>query len=255
MNLNSKQIIKKRNFILAIFILLTALFIVAIALVFAKIEDYNTMTLVNIILLVGLIGTSLLFRSTLYGYNNMVRIARLILFQAKPVTFTQDPINDVKLISNKGYIRFIETSKFSIYYTHTPDETIKLKKLWRLTIAILIHDDQLDFYDKAIHDEIAKLEVSFTKKELPTQYVIVAFKHYDQANEKAIKDVGEVVTYANQRHHYTQVNVGIMKKDTKAYFLYSDTYYPSRYYQIAVDLIFSFIGAHRKKIEKKPKKK
>jgi hypothetical protein len=255
MHINSKQIIKKRNIFLGIFVLITSLFIVAIALVFIRVKDYNTMTLVNIILVSGLIATSLVFRGTLYGYNNMVRIARIILNQAKPVSYTQNPVKDIKIVSNKGFKRFIETDKFSIYYTHTQDDIIKIKKIWRLTIIILINDQKLDFYDKAIHDEIAKLEVSFTKKELPSKYVILGFKEFDQIDEKAIKDVGEIVSYTNQRHTYTQVNVGLSLKELKAYFLYSDTYYPTRYYQIAIDLIFQLIGAHRKKIEQKNTKK
>src|SRR5690606_15617243 len=115
--------------------------------------------------------------------------------------------------------------------------------------------ESLDFYDKGLHDEIAKLEVSFPKKELPTKYIILGFKEFESSNDQVIKDIGEVVSYAQNRQTYTQVNVGLIRDSKKAYFLYSDHYYPTRYYQIAVDLIFSLIGAKRVKIETKKKSK
>lgn len=253
--MNSNQVIKKRNFILISFVLVTAIFITAITLVFVKVKDYNIMTLVNIVLVFTLSLISLAFRSTLYSYNNMVRIANLVLKQAKPVNYTQNIILDQSLISPKEYTVFTKNDNYVIYYKHELDETIRVKKIWRLYIIMILKKESLDFYDKGLHDEIAKLEVSFPKKELPTKYIIIGFKEFGTSNDQVIKDIGEVVSYAQNRQTYTQVNVGLIRDSHKAYFLYSDHYYPTRYYQIAVDLIFNLIGAKRVKIETKKKSK
>ena len=253
--MDSKQIIKRRNLILIGFVVITAIFFTAITLVFIRVKDYNIMTLINIILVFTLSLISLAFRSTLYSYNNMVRIANLVLKQAKPVNYKQNIIFDQNLIPPKEFAVFTKNDAYVIYYKHVLDETIRIKKIWRLYVIMILKKQTLDYYDKVLHDEIAKLEVSFPKKELPTKYLILGFKEFDKIDEKAIKDLGEVVSYTQSRHTYTQVNVGLARDSQKAYFLYSDIYYPTRYYQIAVDLIFDLIGTKRVKIESKKKKK
>ena len=253
--MNSKQVIKKRNLILIGFVLVTAIFITAITLVFIRVTDYNLMTLINIILVFVLSVISLAFRNTLYSYNNMVRIANLVLKQAKPVNYTQNIVFDQSLISPKEYTVFTKNDNYVIYYKHELDETIRVKKIWRLYIIMILKKPQLDFYDKTLHDEIAKLEVSFPKKELPTKYIILGFKEFDQVSDQVVKDLSEVVSYTQNRQTYTQVNVGLVKSMQKAYFLYSDIYYPTRYYQIAVDLIFDLIGTKRTKVEHQKNKK
>lgn len=243
--MNAKQIIRKRNIVLVGFLLLTAVFVVAITLVFIRVKDYNMMTLINIVLVFTLTLISLLFRSTLYGYNNMVRIARVVLNQAKPVSYSKNIAKYTAPLIDKGYTLYTTNETYSLYYLHTVDERIKVKKIWQVSIILILKKQDTDFYDKNLHNEIAKLESTFQKREFPQKYMIIAFKEFDTMDDKAIHDIGEVVSYRTNRHSYTQINVGMAQDSKKAYFLYSNTYYPTYYYKDAVDLIFELIGTKR----------
>jgi hypothetical protein len=105
----------------------------------------------------------------------------------------------------------------------------------------------IDYYDQSLHNEISKLESTFVKREFPQKYMIIAFKEFDAINDQVIHDIGEIVSYRTNRHSYTQINVGLDKDSEKAYFLYSDIYYPTYYYKDTVDLIFELIGTKRVK--------
>lgn len=243
--MDSKQIIKRRNLILLSYIVVTTVFITAIVLVFTKITDYNKMTLINMVLVFALALISIAYRSTLYSYNNMARIARVTLKQSKPVAFGLNLVKQPNMLLSKGYTLYTSNDSYSVYYKHAVDDSIKIKKIYRLYIILLLKKETLDFYDKKLHDEIAKLEVSFPKKESPNKYIITAFKEFETMNEKSYHDIGEVVSYTANKNTYAQVNVGLNKNDHRAYFLYSNDYSPTLYYQLAIDLIFELIGAIR----------
>jgi len=243
--MNAKQIIKKRNMVLIGFLLLTAVFVIAVILVFIKIKDYNMMTLINMVLIFTLTLISLLFRSTLYSYNNMVRIARVVLNQAKPVNYSKNIIQNPNPLTQMGYALYTNNDLYSLYYLHSIDERIKVKRIWQLSIILILKKQSTDYYDQSLHNEISKLESTFSKREFPQKYMIIAFKEFDAIDNQAIHDIGEIVSYRTNRHSYTQINVGLDKDSNKAYFLYSDTYYPTYYYKDTVDLIFELIGTKR----------
>jgi hypothetical protein len=119
---------------------------------------------------------------------------------------------------------------------------IKVRSIYKLNIVILIKKSNLDFYDEKISEEINKLETSFSKKENPHKYVIVAFKTINNINDNILKELAEIVSYDMQRHYYTQINVGLAQDDKKAYFLYSEKYYPNVYYKEGVNLIKKLIS-------------
>lgn len=243
--MNAKQIIKKRNMVLIGFLLLTAVFVIAVILVFIKIKDYNMMTLINMVLIFTLTLISLLFRSTLYSYNNMVRIARVVLNQAKPVNYSKNIIQNSSPLTQMGYTLYTNNDLYSLYYLHSMDERIKVKKIWQLSIILILKKQSIDYYDQSLHNEISKLESTFVKREFPQKYMIIAFKEFDAINDQVIHDIGEIVSYRTNRHSYTQINVGLATDSKKAYFLYSDKYYPTYYYKDTVDLIFELIGTKR----------
>lgn len=243
--MNAKQIIRKRNIILIGFLLLTAVFVVAVVFVFVRVKDYNMMTLINIILIFTLTLISLIFRSTLYSYNNMVRIARVVLNQANPVNYSKNIIQNTNPLTQMGYTLYTKNDTYSLYYLHSMDERIKVKKIWQLSIVLLLKKQSTDFYDQNLHNEITKLESTFQKREFPLKYMIIAFKEFDTINDQAVHDIGEIVSYRTNRHSYTQINVGLATDSKKAYFLYSDKYYPTYYYKDTVDLIFELIGTKR----------
>ncbi|HEY8406209.1 MAG TPA: hypothetical protein VIK67_04975, partial [Acholeplasma sp.] len=82
--MDSKAVIKKRNIYLGLFIGVTVTFVVGIILSLSLIESENTKTLIALVLTLGLTIALVYFRSVLYGYNQMVKIARIVLTQGEP---------------------------------------------------------------------------------------------------------------------------------------------------------------------------
>lgn len=235
--MNSTDVIKKRNHIFILFLFILIIFSVAIFLVFSRIKDYNTMTLINILLLFALALITLKFRDVLYNYNNLARIAKVINLQSEPITFTNNIVEEHGKL-RKNYTLFTSTKAYHIYYHHFKDMTPNVRKNYCIEIIAIIHDPEFDFYDKGLHEDISKLETIFNKKEAPNKYVILAFKSFDMINETRVKEIGEVVSYRVNRHSFTQINVGLSTQEQLAYFLYSKNYYPNKTYMDAVNLVF-----------------
>ena len=169
----------------------------------------------------------------------------VVLNQAKPVYYSKNIVKYPSILLEKGYSLYTTNDTYSLYYLHSIDERIKVKHIWQISIILIIKKQMTDYYDQSLHNEISKLETTFQKKEFPQKYMILAFKEYEIIDDQAIHDIGEIVSYKTNRHAYVQINVGLTLDTKKAYFLYSDTYYPTYYYKDAVDLIFELIGTKR----------
>ncbi len=239
--MDSQEVIKKRNKIFISFMIVVGVFLTAMILIAIFVQNRDNMTLINVILAVVLMIISVSYKNILFGYNNMAKIAKVILSQAKPITYRKNIIENPEIVLNKGFKVHANNKLYSILYKIDSDNALKVKRIKILSLVLILKSDKLDFYDKNLHDDIGKLEKSFTRKEFPSKYVITAFKSFDKMDDKSLKEIGEVVTYKDRRQSYTQVNVGLSKEDNKAYFLYSETSYPSIYYKIAVDFIKDII--------------
>jgi hypothetical protein len=235
--MNSQEVIKKRNRIFFWFIVNIVVFITAMILVAVFVDDYNDMTLINIILVVILMVISVSFRNVLFGYNTMARIAKVVLNQQGPIAYHSDIINQPELFLNKGFAVHANNNAYAIYYKVDEDRTLKVKNIKLLYLVLILKHPHMDFYDKNMHDDIAKLEETFTRKTYPSKYIITAFKEVHDMNEKTIKEIGEVVSYNQKRRSFNQINVGLYKEEKKAYFLYSNQYHPSNYYKLGVEFI------------------
>lgn len=235
--MNSKEVIQKRNkifisFIVTIVIIITAMIVVAIT-----VNDYNNMTLINIILVVVLMIVSITYKNVLFGYNNMAKIARVVLTQAKPIPYKRNLMEFPSALLKEGFQMHAKTYDYDIYYKIDVDHSLKVKSIKMMYLVLILKDSALDYYDKNLHDDIEKLESTFTKKTLPSKFIITAFKSYESIDSNITKDLSEVVSYQNKKHSYSQINVGLNQDDHKAYFLYSESYNPTQYYKKGVDFI------------------
>lgn len=199
------------------------------------------MTLINVVLLLVLTGIVLYFRTTIYGYNQMARVARIILNQSEPLPYSTNMTRLKEEFLKRQYQVHADNEYYKILYFNKVDNTLKIKKFKKLFLVLLIHDRKLDFFDQNLHDDIKKLEDSFSKKEFPNKYIIMAFKTYEDIKPNQMKSIGEVVSYTTGRQSYNQINVGFNQYDHKAYFLYSDKYAPNSYYKEGVDIIKSIL--------------
>ncbi|HHT38894.1 MAG: hypothetical protein RBS76_01925 [Acholeplasmatales bacterium] len=240
--MNSKQVIKKYQSLVITFFSIIVIFIVAMMIVAFKVDDNEKMTMINLILMVVLLVISLLFRTVLLGYKYMAGIARVVLKQGKPINFYNNLDSIEYKLIQKGYQKYANNENYQILYYQ---ENIVKKKVFRtkrLYVVILIKDQTIDFYDKNLHDEITALQELFPKKERANQYLFNAFKSFNNIYQEDIKALSEVVSYGAGKQFFTQINIGLNKSDKKAYFLYSDDYYPSTSYKDCVELIKTIIS-------------
>lgn len=203
------------------------------------------MTSINIGLLFVTLVFVLLFRKTIFINNNAARIANLILKQSPPLPYSVNIVDNHHILSSFGFVKQVNTSDFVMYYKHTLLRTSAFKKVFQLEISYILKNEKIDFYEKDIDEEISKIERLFQKSEKPTKYIIIGYRNYETFNEEARKQLVEVVSYSLNRHSFAQINVGFVKKDMKAYFLYSDSYYPSMYYKEGVEFIKGIINKQK----------
>ncbi len=235
--MDSKAVIKKRNIYLGLFIGVTVTFVVGIILSLALIESENTKTLIALVLTLGLTIALVYFRSVLYGYNQMVKIARIVLTQGEPLP-QQTNLDKVRAyFVRHQYKVHADNEDYSILYINEVDKSLKITKIKKLKLALLIKKSKLDFFDQHLHDDIKKLEDSFSKKEFPNKYIILAFKEFNFVKDTQLKSIGEIVSYSMGKQSYNQINVGLNKFDQRAYFLYSDRFYPNAYFKEGVETI------------------
>ncbi len=238
--MDANQVLRKYKKIIITFFSIVAILIGAMIMVAIDVTDANKMTSINMILLLVLLIISLLFRTVLLGYKYMAGISKVIINQDKPIPYKRNVIANYQVLIADEFIEFANNDRYHIFYKR---EEIKGKvlKVKRLIIVLLLKTKNLDYYDKLMHDDINRLEETFKKKERSTQNIIIAFKNYEQIDEKATTNIAEVVSYGVGRQFFTQINVGLNNSDNKAYFLYSDTYSPSTSYKVGVELIKKLI--------------
>lgn len=235
--MDSHEVIKKRNKILIAYLVLLALMIIAMILIAIFVDDADMMNLINVSILILMLIVTALFRSPLLGYSNMAKIAKIVLNQSKPIKFKRNIVDDPNYLISQGFTLYGNTHAYQIYQRIDELPTLKIRKITILNLAVIIKDNGLDYYDKNLHDDIQKLESTFTRKNKPTRYIITAYKSLNGMSQQDIQAIGEVVNYNLKKYAYTQINVGLNKKDHKAYFLYSDQYVPGINYKNAIEFI------------------
>ncbi|VEU83172.1 hypothetical protein [Acholeplasma hippikon] len=235
--MNAQAILRKRNLYFGIFLGILAVFITLIIVIGVTVTDLNDLTLYYLILFLGFLVVVLYFKKLLASYNNLAKIAKVIQVQAGPIPFRTNVIENPKSFYDAGYQVHSNNQDYTILYKLLVEKNIKYGKHKRLYIALLIKNKGFDFYNKNMHDDINRLENKFKRKEFPNKYMITAFKAFDTMTEEHIKAIGEVVCYSVSKQSYVQINVGLALDEKLAYFLYSDSYDPNRYYKEAVEII------------------
>jgi len=242
MKSNPKEIIKKRNKLLLTAGICVTIPIIAIIILAIVIVNDNLKFGLNLGLLVLVLVIALLFRSKIYTYNNLAKIATLVLRQDKPISYIESIVTHPHKLLTQGFIQVANFERFSMYYRHSKNPSAITTKVFKIEICIIVKDSSLDFYDASIEEEIQKLENTFTRKDRPTKYIILGFKNYESVNEKILKELSEVVCYSVARFHYSQINAAFIRTEKKCYFLYSDSYNPSSYYKQGIDFIKHLCG-------------
>lgn len=233
--MDSKEVIKKYRKSLLFFYIIVALFVAAMIIVL-NVTEGEKQTVINILLLVGLLLFVILYKNIILGYKNMSEVARLNLNQGNPIEMGISFDKIQKKLINNEYVEFSSNHLYDLYY-----QIGKKPKNKELTIVATTVEERLDFYDKNLHDEITKIEDSLSKKNRYYEMIIIVFKKYENVNKENAVQIGEIVNYGFGKKKYVQINVGYSIANNKAYFLYSDLYYPNRTYKKAVEEIKQLI--------------
>ena len=86
-----KRVIRRRNVYLISYLVIVAVIFTSVALVFIYIPDENISTLIALLLMIVLAILSGYFKNTITSYNNLARIAKLIIKQADAIPYSKDP--------------------------------------------------------------------------------------------------------------------------------------------------------------------
>ncbi|MDR2867434.1 MAG: hypothetical protein LBV55_02090 [Acholeplasmatales bacterium] len=253
--MDPQKVINKRRNILIAFLSLLVIFLVAIILVSVLVKNDVIMSSINLGLLLIFLIISLVFRKPLFVSNTSARVANLILKQGPPLVYQVNIVDNPQVFSAMGFTKQVHTSDFVMYYRHSLLRTTAFKKVYKLEVSYILKKTDYDFYHQDIEVEINKIENSFSKGERPTKYIIIGYKNYESFDSVAKKELAEVVSYTLNRQNFSQINVGFVKKEARAYFLYSEKYAPSMYYQEAVEFIKNVISDRKEIYLNDPLKK
>jgi len=241
-NINSKTVIKKYKNTLIIYFSITVIIITVMILVFLYVPNDNLVNAINILLLVSLIIFSLLYRNVILGFKNMSQVARVVLKQGEPIKYNSDIFLKKDYMENNQYEIFKSTSAYDIYYKYVSLKTYKFFKVKKLKTIVLIKENKLDYYDERLHEDINLLEENVAEKQRFYKHHMIFIKKFEKITKNDLKSIGEVVLYNVGRQSFIQINVGLNTEDKKAYFLYSDVYFPTMDFKDTTNEIKNIIG-------------
>lgn len=206
------------------------------------VKDDDAATSINIILLLLLLIVALLFKNVLQGYKNLAQVARVVLNQDKPIKYKTSIVKNKTYLIENNYKLSKDNELYSIYYKYISYTGYKVLKIRKLKTIIIIKNEKIDYYNKQLHEDIETLEDKQIKEAKFNRHLILAFKEFNQISNHDIKSIGEVVSYGIGKQFFTQINIGLSKKDQKAFFLYSNKYNPTVDYKELVDDIKTIIS-------------
>lgn len=145
-----------------------------------------------------------------------------------------DRLNDL------NYTTYVIDNDISFYYKIEQLEE-KRKTSKTLTLLILLHDNKLSFDSPKVINKINDLELKLRKKEKYRQRVFIHFKSYNTLNNERLELANDVFWIKQKNEHITSINVFYFKQDKSVYFLHNKKYYPTRFYEYAVNEIIKIV--------------
>ena len=199
---------------------------------------------VFLVLMIALMMLTFWFRPRIFYYNKMYAFLKLQKHAAKPVPTKHELLSEhwANYLSKKDFRFSRDYGSFILMHRLVRDERIYSARQVMLEIVVFMKNPELSFRSPDIVQAVNDLEDEYRQNK-------ASFRHYSIIQVKAgetfdqhIKDAVDQVTFdSHGRQHVHVLNAYYIKSTQEVYFLHSDDYYPTAYYQYIVNLFKSLI--------------
>jgi hypothetical protein len=180
------------------------------------------------------------FKPRLFFYDQQYGYLKLKDTQGKPVKTKHDISHQsfINRLTKMEFKVFASNEAYTVLHRYTRDATNFLTKRPMLEVIALIYKDEMPYHDQEISKIINLIEDDYIKRKTKfINYTILQMKMGDTIDDTHAKDYDQVVFDVQAGRHITVINGYYAKKTNEVSFLYSETYYPTAFYQYGVDLM------------------
>ncbi len=235
-----------RQFFVALisFVVIIVVALVGTLLAYIYIKNYNITYPIYLTVLLLMIFISSRYKNTFDQIANLSYIIKIRGNEAKPLDIHKlVNLDHANIVFKKyDYLHFSQDNAYSIYYKVTKDHIKKIFRHYILTIIVVLHNKNADFYLDRVDKEINKLrDQQYKEKRKVDRLIITQIKEISDLSDATKETIKEIVFIRTNRIVISTINVGLYKTAQKAVMLYSDTYSPSLYYNYHIDEIKNVI--------------
>jgi hypothetical protein len=197
-----------------------------------------------LVLLIVMLVVVFWFRPRLFYYQQLYAFLKL-KEHSKPAIYTEFDLSKstwVDRLIKDSFKVFAETDDFILTHRFTQDATNFITKHPMLEIVVIVKKEEVMYTDPSITKYVNLLEADYQKKKiLFRNYSIFVVKHGLILSDEMKNEADQIVFDKQGGHHVTVINAFYEIKNKSLYFLYSDLFAPTAYYQYAVDLLKTLI--------------
>lgn len=209
-----------------------------------KFIDLNILDTIYLFVVVAVFILLVIFKNKInyyvYRYNYLLMLEdNLPPLKTKKAIFSP---NWLEMFTNEGFIKHVNTSKYSIYYQITNKKS-PYKDFGKTLLCIVINKNvELDLYSRTIQNKIKEIYEKI-EKDYPRlkKEVVIQFKEYEKFDEETKKDLQKVLAFKQDSFTLINISVGYFPKTKTVYYLRPKNRYPNKYYYLACKLIEKYI--------------
>ncbi|TNF08619.1 MAG: hypothetical protein EP317_02680 [Bacillota bacterium] len=239
-----EQIRKKQRKLFISFLLTILVFLLLVLVLFLTSWATDLKLSLLLVLLIIMLFVLFWFKPRLFFYDQQYGYLKLKDTEGKPVKTKHDLSSQafINRLTKMDFKVFASNDAYAILHRYTRDATNFLTKRPMLEVIAIIYKDDMPYHDQEISKMINLIEDDYIRRKTKfTNYTILQIKMGDMLDETHGNDYDQVVFDTQAGRHITVVNGYYAKKTNEVSFLYSDSYYPTAFYQYGVSLMKSIL--------------
>lgn len=237
-----KSYTSKRKLYLLLIILTFIATFTSIIILFINLKVESALTWTSLILIVCYFIFKPLEHYFDY-YNNQFLRVKLVENQGNPIKSQKHPHSSdfEDSLKSLGLSLFKSTSDLKIFYHKDKNKKFYEFKKGLLNVVVILYNSDVSYHHKVITNSLVELEDKYKKRNSFLTYRVTIIKPRGNLNDDLIKELSEVYFDRISKMNITSINVLFNTTKKEYLFLYSDSFYPNRYYKTHVDFIKSII--------------
>jgi hypothetical protein len=226
--------------ILILFFIFTILMGAVVVLAFFLPLHNDYQSLIAIALLLALLVGMGAFRPRLMYYKEELMFERLKLNSTGKISVRQSPLSEIflrKLLAKEFQINHRD-DKLTILTKYIKDRSQYHLKRPMLMVFVAIHDPKIDFQSELIIKYINIIEDGLYKeKKKIFHYTVYVAKEGPTMSKQDREECDNVSFSRIGKRSIVTINLFYETKNNACYFLHSDKYWPTSYYNYAVNYL------------------